>query len=314
MNCNREGTWGAWPVSITINESGDNKLTAACIRFAVVQEAVGQEWRDLDDQMDLTGYWYFEKKDGSLNGKTVQQLREAFPEWNGLDPFELEDERFLQAPVQVTTRKDTYQGAEQIKAGWLSKWDKKPTFGGGMASADDSTKRQIRNRLQAKLRAFGGGRQVGAPGKPAGGPSRTKTAEMPKEESHAESRSRGEDEEKKEEGREEVSRGDAENAEKKEEEKSEEQKEATPAAPKRSMVPPRPGKASEEPKGPTSTEDECWAAFVERSNPSLSDDEVRDGWLAMLQRVCPGKDELTAEEWGLVMEEIVPPWTGTKEE
>ena len=66
MNCNREGTWGAWPVSITINESGDNKLTAACIRFAIVQEAVGQEWRDLDDQMDLTGYWYFEKKDNSV--------------------------------------------------------------------------------------------------------------------------------------------------------------------------------------------------------------------------------------------------------
>ena len=291
MNCNREGTWSAWPVSITINESGDNKLTAACIRFAIVQEAVGQEWRDLDDQMDLTGYWYFEKKDNSLNTKTVQQLREAFPGWGGLDPFELEDERFLQAPVQVTTRKDTYQGAEQIKAGWLSAWDKKPTFGGGMASADDGTKRSIRNRLQAKLRAFGGGRQVGAPGKPAGGPTRKE--------------------------REEVSRGDAEGAEKKEEEKSEEQK-AAPTMPagrqKRSMAPPKPGKASEEPKGPTSTEDECWAAFVERANPSLSDDEVRDGWLAVLQKVCPGKDELTAEEWGLVMEEVVPPWTGKGEE
>ena len=307
MNCNREGTWGAWPVSITINESGDNKLTAACVRFAVVQEAVGQEWRDLDDQMDLTGYWYFEKRDGSLNGKTVQQLREAFPEWGGLDPFELEDEKFLQAPVQVTTRKDTYQGAEQIKAGWLSKWDKKPTFGGGMASADDGTKRSIRNRLQAKLRAFGGGRQVGAPGKPAGGPTRKEKEEV--------SRGAAENAEKREEKREEVSRGasaadgGAEGAEKREE-----KKEATPAAPKRSMVPPRPGKASEEPKASTSTEDECWTAFVERSNPSLSDDQVRDGWLAMLQRVCPGKDELTAEEWGLVMEEVVPPWTGKGEE
>ncbi|NQT20879.1 MAG: hypothetical protein HQ592_14320 [Planctomycetes bacterium] len=181
--CNRAGTWGAYPASIVINETGPNNLATAVIKYEIIHEADGPEWVDVSaEKMEITGYHYFEKKGKEnqtgrpLNTSTIDQFQDAFPNWTAdKSMWWLQDNaRDLAGDlVQITTYIDTYENKRRVKVGWLSLYRDKPSYGGGGGEpADSDTRQRISNRLQAKLRAHrGGGTKPVPPSKAAGRPS-----------------------------------------------------------------------------------------------------------------------------------------------
>ena len=161
----RVGTWGAMITSCVVNETGDNKLTTLIIEMKIDREAQPDgegkpQWVDVAAEgLYVTQWLYLEKKNGSLNTMSIDQARQALGWEDGIGWFEEND--VSGEMVQVTTKEETYQGKQQIRAGWLSKYDSAgPTSGGGNAEpADADTMRRMKGRMDSKLRAIAGGTQ-----------------------------------------------------------------------------------------------------------------------------------------------------------
>ena len=164
---NREGLFNAYPVEVGVDETGPNKLATCIINFRLYEELQPSgEWADCsDEQFEVTGYFYLEKRDGSLNTITLDSLKSALG-WDGRDPFWLQEADLSQHPVQVKLAFEEYGGKTRIKVQFLNPFGS--TAGGGVSKADDATRRTISNRLGSKLRAVAGPAQ--APTKPAGPP------------------------------------------------------------------------------------------------------------------------------------------------
>jgi hypothetical protein len=166
----RDGTFHAYPQSIAVNETGPNNLATVVIALALVEERQpdGTFASIVDEGLDITGYFYLEKKDGSLNTRTVDDLKAALG-WDGSDPFWLQETDLSEHPVQVVLGWDEYDGKNRIRVNWLNPYGSTGN-GGDVVPADDEAKRRIGNRLGSKLRARSGGTPVKSPpaaGKPA---------------------------------------------------------------------------------------------------------------------------------------------------
>ncbi len=167
----REGLFNAHPVEIGIDETGPNKLATCIIRFKLYEELQASgEWADCaGEKWEITGYFYLEKKDGSLNTGTIDALKAALG-WDGRDPFWLQETDLSEHAVQVKLGFEEYGGRTRLRVQYLNPFGS--TGGGGVSKADDATRRTIGNRLGSKLRALSG--PVPAPTKP------TKPAAPPK--------------------------------------------------------------------------------------------------------------------------------------
>lgn len=169
MLANREGVFHAYPVNIGIDEVGQNKLTTCIIEFALFEErGTDGEFADIaEEQLRIMGYFFLEKRDGTLNEFAIKTLQDALG-WDGRDPFWLQDTDLSGHPVQITLEFEEYDGKDRLKVKWLNPFGSKG--GGGIPRADDATRRSIMNRLGSKFRATAGGTPQNAP-KPAGAPA-----------------------------------------------------------------------------------------------------------------------------------------------
>ena len=161
----REGLFNAYPVEIGIDETGPNNLATCIIRLRLCEELQPSgEWADCSDEnFDITGYFYLEKKDGSLNAVTIDSLKAALG-WDGRDPFWLQETNLSQHAVQVKLSFEEYGGKTRIKVQYLNPFGS--TGGGGVTKADEMTRRSIANRLGPKLRATAGPAQAPKPSGP----------------------------------------------------------------------------------------------------------------------------------------------------
>lgn len=169
MLANREGTFHAYPIDVGAGEIGPNHLAAVTIVFRLSEERSGAEWTDCSAEgMQITGWFFLEKKDGSLNDKTIESLKAALG-WDGRDPFWLQDNaaELAQHPVQVKLAFEEFNGATNLKVQYLNPYG---ATGGGASKADDNTRKTIQRRIGSKLRALAGGTPANPP-KPAGKPA-----------------------------------------------------------------------------------------------------------------------------------------------
>ena len=159
---NREGLFNAYPAEIGVDETGPNKLATCIIKFRLYEELQGSgEWDGCDaDNFEITGYFYLEKKDGSLNSITIDSLKAALG-WDGRDPFWLQETDLSQHAVQLKLAFEEYNGKTRLKVQYLNPFGSTGT--GGVKKADDTTKTSIRNRLGSKLRAVAGPAPAAAP-------------------------------------------------------------------------------------------------------------------------------------------------------
>jgi hypothetical protein len=152
---NREGLFNAYPAEVGVDETGPNKLTTCIVRFRLYEELQPSgEWRDCaDEKFEVTGYFYLEKKDGSLNAITIDSLKAALG-WDGRDPFWLQETDLSQHAVQVKLAFEEYNGKTRLKVQYLNPYGS--TGSGGVTKADAPTRKSITNRLGSKLRALAG--------------------------------------------------------------------------------------------------------------------------------------------------------------
>jgi len=169
MLANREGLFHAYPVEIGLDQQGANKLACYSIRFAIFEELQSGQWVDVaGENMDISGWFYLETKAGAVNDFAVEALKAAFG-WDGRDPFWLQDnaEALREHPVQIKLAFEEYNGSTSLKVQFLNPYG---ATGGAVSKADDTTRREITNRLAPRLRALTGGTPAPAP-KPAGRPT-----------------------------------------------------------------------------------------------------------------------------------------------
>jgi hypothetical protein len=168
MMANRAGLFHAYLVEIGMDETGPNKLATCGIRFALFEELVQGDWIDIHDEgLEITGYFYLEKRDGALNTVAIESLKAALG-WDGRDPFWLQETDLAQQPVQVKLGYEEYQGQQRLKVLFLNPYGASPA--GGVRRGDDGARKSIGHRLGPKLRAAAGGTPANAP-KPAGRPA-----------------------------------------------------------------------------------------------------------------------------------------------
>ncbi|MBK8915024.1 MAG: hypothetical protein IPM64_10570 [Phycisphaerales bacterium] len=161
---NREGRFKATILEHGVAETGQNKLATFVVRFQLVQELINGEWQPVEEDLDITGYFYLEKRDGTINTVTIDNLKGAFG-WDGRDPFWLQDADFGQLVVQVKLAFEQYDNRTRIKVQYVDAENASPL---GVPQADDASRRSIATRLGAKFRANAGGTPAPAP-KPSAG-------------------------------------------------------------------------------------------------------------------------------------------------
>ena len=153
-------------LEVGVRRTGQNNLLTVTLRFELTEIQDAGAWASCADEgLEITSYNYLEKKDGSLNERTIRTLQEVFG-WPGGDPFWFEDNELTGA--QVTLEFEEWQGQERLKVKWLNPFDSEGP--GGVAKSDAEERRAVMAQIGAKLRAFGA---PPAAAKPAGPPPRT---------------------------------------------------------------------------------------------------------------------------------------------
>lgn len=166
---NREGRFKAFILEQGVAETGPNNLATFICKFGLTDELVNGQWVGLEPDegnLDITGYFYLEKKDGSINTITVDQLKDAFG-WDGRDPLWLQDSDFSSLAVQVKLEFELYNGTQRLKVRYVDAADAE---GRGVKKADDNVRKSLSTRLGSKLRALAGGTPVNIP-RPTGKPT-----------------------------------------------------------------------------------------------------------------------------------------------
>ncbi|MCG3181417.1 MAG: hypothetical protein BIFFINMI_03810 [Phycisphaerae bacterium] len=156
---NREGRFKATIADHGVAETGPNNLATFVCQYKPVAELVNGEWADVDEDFEISGYHYLEKKDGSINQVTIDSLKAAFG-WDGRDPFWLQDADLSGLLVQVKLGFEEYEGKQRIKVQFVDAEDATPR---DVPKADDNSRRSITTRLGAKFRALAGGSPAPAP-------------------------------------------------------------------------------------------------------------------------------------------------------
>lgn len=175
---NREGRFKAAIAEHGVAETGPNNLATFICKFSLTDELVNGQWVDLGPEesgLDITGYFYLEKRDGSINTVTVDQVKAAFG-WDGRDPLWLQDSDFSKLSVQVKLEYELYNNQQKLKVRYVDAVDAE---GRGVPKADSNTRKSLSTRLGAKLRALAGGTPAPAP-KPNGKPTPPPAATPPK--------------------------------------------------------------------------------------------------------------------------------------
>ncbi|MDD5600045.1 MAG: hypothetical protein PHV82_19020 [Victivallaceae bacterium] len=108
----------------------------------------------IDEQTSITAYQCLVQKDGTLNTRTIENLKEIFS-WDGTDPMWLQDADLSNVDFSITVEpaKDD-KGNDTVTVAWVN------PPGGGPASIQKSDSNSIRARFGAKFRAAAGGRPM----------------------------------------------------------------------------------------------------------------------------------------------------------
>jgi hypothetical protein len=158
------GRYTAIILEKAVSETGPNNLATWVAKYQLTAAWNGEAWEQVEQGLEITGYHYIEKKDGSINETSIKAFKEALG-WDGKDVLWLNDFDHNETQVQLVIEADTYNGKTSLKVKWLNAMDSDPN-GGGIKQADEGTRKSIANRLGSKLRALGGGTSVAAPAKP----------------------------------------------------------------------------------------------------------------------------------------------------
>jgi len=167
----RAGRFRAQVLDRAVSETGPNHLATFMAKFHLLQELDPAEgWQDIaEESLQITGYFYIEKKDGALNDKLITSLRDTF-KWDGRDPMWLEENPI--PDCQVTLEFDSYEGKQRLRVQYVDAYESEGPM--AIAKGTPAQKKALVNRLGPKLRALSGGTPANAGPPKADKPKRSK--------------------------------------------------------------------------------------------------------------------------------------------
>lgn len=144
----RAGIFMAKPLSWAV-KTYDSQSVAIEFEFKILGEWNGEGWNDWRDYDEYTvwGHYFVVKKDGSVNGATVEQLARSLG-WDG-DLNAVVNQEVPGRAVQITVKQDIYKDTVRYKAGWMNHKDFVPSSQG----ADAETVGSLQGRFGSLLRA-----------------------------------------------------------------------------------------------------------------------------------------------------------------
>ncbi len=168
---NREGYFHAIP-EVTVDQTGPNQLWTAMIKYRIYAEVTDTGEVDVRAEgMEITGYHYLTKKDGSLNDFTLDALKRALG-WDGANAEWLVQQDFSEHPVTIKLGFETFNNVQRIKVQFLNPHGE---TGSGEFQKDPAKAAAFQRAFGSKLRALNGGAQRPAP-KPTSRPVPPKPA------------------------------------------------------------------------------------------------------------------------------------------
>lgn len=117
----------------------------------------------VDDQTNIKSYNTLVNKDGAVNTRTMEKLKQIFG-WDGCDPFELVDKDYTGVQFEITVEDELYDGKTRPKVKYIDPIGS--SNGGGVKPSGDRA--AILAKYGAKFRAVAGGM---APRTPARAPA-----------------------------------------------------------------------------------------------------------------------------------------------
>lgn len=150
----REGRYRAEIAEVGISEK-NNKCQIA-LRFKLLSEFTANDWKPCESEnLEIIGYFFLTKDDGSLNEFTVKNFKEVLM-WDGRDINHILTAK--EATVQVQLAKESYNGALKMKVKYMNQFD----WDGAGVTNDQSAIDKFQRALGSKLRANSGGTSVPA--------------------------------------------------------------------------------------------------------------------------------------------------------
>lgn len=140
-----------------VNETGPNNLITCIIEFDIIRDLT--HGTETEEGTYITAFQYLQKRDGNINTFTIDALKDAFG-WDGVDVDFLNNLDDMEA--EITVDAEEYDGKIRSKVQFINR------PGGNRRAvepADESTMKNIKNTIGAKLRAYSGGTPKPKPGK-----------------------------------------------------------------------------------------------------------------------------------------------------
>ncbi len=142
-----DGKYKAVPIKTTVQEVESGAV-------AVVQVF------NVEGGHELIGRSWIVLKDGSIATKTISNLKQCYPGWDGVDPFWLCEQDLSQCEVELVVVNTVYEGKPRVEVKYIN-----PPGGRDLGETMDKAK--FMQKFGAKLRANSGGTPVKAPAAPA---------------------------------------------------------------------------------------------------------------------------------------------------
>ena len=108
-----------------------------------------------DPPARLKGYQSLTTRDGAINTRCVESLRQCFPEWDGTDPFWFEDADLTGREVEIVVEDEVSDrdGKTYSKVAWINP----PGGRGGGAMPASGNRAAILSKYGSRFRALAGG-------------------------------------------------------------------------------------------------------------------------------------------------------------
>lgn len=154
-----EGIYRAYPAAWAVEQVKSGAVQLA-VQFSITDVKEKGEWVVMEQPEEITGYFYIVKKDGTLNDRQIQSIKDALG-WDGVSFANLASGDWSGTQVQITVGSEVYEGKKRLKVQWLNHRDYEG--GGGVGQTDPQIVSSLDTRFGSALRATAGTAKPAAP-------------------------------------------------------------------------------------------------------------------------------------------------------
>lgn len=165
MQLDRAGKFKAYPTECALSQSdsGSMQWVAKCVIAQMFNPESG-EWDDVSDQgWTIPAYVNVVKKDGELNKRSVDNLKDTLG-WDGADFATLQND-YSQVCIQIECDWETYNEKQSLRVKWVNPEN---YAGASLKPLDGDALKTLNSKFGGLLRQHTGAKPGAAAAAPAG--------------------------------------------------------------------------------------------------------------------------------------------------